>query len=533
MGCGEEPPGHVAQDDGASATATPPAAPLSEGPRNLIFVVIDTLRPDYLGSYGGSVATPFLDELAASGVRFERNYSHAPMTGPSHASMFTAGLPSDHGCLVNSQSLDPENQTLAEIMSEAGYATAGFISLGVLRSAFGFNQGFDVYSERFQAGWWQSADEVNQRLLSWLPRVSATQPTFLFLHYSDPHTPYAPPNETYPPIELRQGDDVAATLATNSRLAKISMTLQPGANDFNLAAPGTTDRTSLGWGRIQVHNSEVAIAFDNGDGQGFRPRPAGVPGIPGLPKTLRLTNLTQEPLTVEASVAVRMNLRPDEWPVWYAKEVAYVDSQLALAADALRDAGLWDDSVIVFTSDHGEGLGQHDHMQHVEQLYDALLRVPLVIVAPGRLDAGQVIETPVRHLDIVPTVLDLLDIPSSVNRRGTSLLPLIDGSASPRRPPVVSETHRPEARFDQRSVVYEGYKYIVNDMTGAELLYDLNADPGELIDLAGSEPELLQNLRAALDAEFLRSYGPGITQVGWDDLSDEDRAQLEALGYTR
>ncbi|MFT7464915.1 MAG: arylsulfatase A-like enzyme [Pseudohongiellaceae bacterium] len=525
-GCGDNPPVQSAIDEGPTTRAP------SER-RNLIFVVIDTLRPDYLGSYGGSVPTPFLDGLAASGARFVRNYSHAPMTGPSHASMFTAGLPSDHGCLVNSQSLDPANQTLAETLSAAGYSTAGFVSLGVLRKNFGFSQGFDLYSDGFAAGWWKSADELNQTLGKWLPRRSTDAPTFLFLHYSDPHTPYAPPNESYPIVELRQDGERLASLPSNSRPTKITVTLQPGANDIPMILPGGESRESLGFGRIQIKNKQITVAFDNGDERGVLPRPGGSPSITGMPVMLRLINSTSAPITVDALVTLRMNLGEDQWPLWYAKEVAFVDEQLAHAADALHEAGLWENSVIVFTSDHGEALGEHDHMQHVEQLYDSLLRVPLVIVAPGRIPPGSVIETPVRHVDIVPTVLELLDVPPFSETRGISLLPLIDGDAQQRRPLVVSETHRPEARHDQRSVVYEGYKYIINDVTNAEELYDLRNDPGELLNLAPSKAALVEKLRGALAAELLRTFGPGVTQVGWDDLSPEDRAQLEALGYTR
>jgi len=516
-GCGEE--------------AQQAAGPRSPGPRNLILIVIDTLRADYLGCYGGTVATPFLDALAESGVRFERAYSHIPVTGPSHASLFTSGLPSDHGCVVNSQSLDEQNLTLAEILSGQGYSTAAIVSLGVLRSRFGFSQGFDMYSDHLPGRWWKDAAEINAVLSQLLPRISGDRPTFLFLHYSDPHTPYAPPDEIYPNIVLRRAGEIIAEQPANSRPTRITATLQPGANDFHIEIPPGEDRESLGCGRVQVHDKRISTAFPDGDG--FLVSENGWPPTEDLPSSLRILNPTNETLTVEISVTFRLNLGPDDWPNWYAKEVAWMDGQIEQAVSMLTEAGLWEDSLVVLTSDHGEGLGQHGNMQHVEQLYESLLRVPLVIIAPGQLTAGQVVTTAVRHVDVLPTLLDLLDIPAPTEFRGTSLLPLIEHPESDRRPPVVSETHKPEAYFNQRAVVYERFKYIVNDSTGAEELYDLESDPDESSNLAGERPAMVAKLRAAMAAEYLRSYGPGVTQVGWDELSEEERAQLEALGYTR
>ena len=105
------------------------------GPRpveRVIMIVIDTLRGDYLSCAGGPVATPTMDALAARGVRFTNARSHCPITGPSHASMFTGLYPSDHGVLNNTQILDENHTTLAERFASAGWPTAAFVSLGVL-----------------------------------------------------------------------------------------------------------------------------------------------------------------------------------------------------------------------------------------------------------------------------------------------------------------------------------------------------------------------------------------------------------------
>jgi arylsulfatase A-like enzyme len=520
----------------SGATAAPMAEPLKvsstgrSGPRNLIMIVVDTLRSDYIGAYGGSVPTPFLDSLAASGVRFERSYSHIPLTGPSHASFFTSSLPSDHGCVVNSQVFDERNVTLAEIVRENGFSTTAIVSLGVLNSRFGFDQGFDIYADSFRGRWWKSADEINLILQSWIARTDLEERVFLMLHYSDPHTPYAPPTATYPDISLRLRDQILTRQLADSRPQRFAITLPPGRSDVYFDLPPEFSRADYGCGVARPSDRRVTVLFPDGGKvvsdkvflRRFKP----------LPTAMRLINPTDETLSIDFELTLRVNMDAEDWPDWYAMEVEYVDQQLAVAFEMLDAAGLWENAVVVFTSDHGEGLGEHNHMQHVEQLYDSQLRIPLVMVAPGLLPQGKVVSTPVRHVDILPTLLDLLEIDTDTPFRGSSLLPLIE-TGRDARPPVVSETHTPEARNDQRSIVYEGFKYIVNMTTGGVELYDLEDDPGELDNIADQRPEMLGKLQRALAAQYEHRYGPGVTNKDMADLSDEDRARLKALGYIR
>ena len=172
---------------------------------NVVLIVADTLRADYLGSYGGEARTPNLDALAASGVRFRRAYSHAPMTVPSHSSMFTSLLPTEHAVLNNGYVLGDLHLTLPELLHGSGYRhTAAFISLGVLRSRFGVAQGFTEYHESFGDDWWKTAEEVNAELVPWLEQAPP-EPFFLWAHYSDPHAPYAAPGRGFPTIRIHPG----------------------------------------------------------------------------------------------------------------------------------------------------------------------------------------------------------------------------------------------------------------------------------------------------------------------------------------
>jgi arylsulfatase A-like enzyme len=176
-------------------------------PPNVVLVSVDTLRADALGAYGGPVATPAFDGLARDGVRFEQAIAPASQTTPSHATLFTGQEVLHHGALRNGVPLDAASETLAEVLRGAGYTTAAFVSSFVLDDRFGWAQGFDVYESEFpkagetmrqRGGLWakfafdgfdRRAAETNAHALPWL--ASAPEPFFLFVHYFDPHAPYA------------------------------------------------------------------------------------------------------------------------------------------------------------------------------------------------------------------------------------------------------------------------------------------------------------------------------------------------------
>ena len=512
-------------EDGGGVTPDPAAHK-----RNLILIAVDTLRADHLGCYGSDIATPHMDALAAAGARFPSARAHIPLTGPSHASLFTSSLPSDHGCTVNSQSFPEANHTLAEILSEQGWATAAFISLGVLSDRFGFAQGFDTYGGTFIRRWWKSAEEVNARFTKWLRLERPEAPLFVFLHYSDPHSPYAPPGREYPLIEVRRGKEVLARVPADSREHDVRVQLPDRREDFEFVLPAGVGAGDVGCWMIRTDDRAVSVKF--AQDEEFLQSIRGRPGFKNLPRAFRLINLQKTTKEVALQITLREQLTPERRVSLYREEVVYVDTQIGLAIEALRGAGLWENSVVVFTADHGEGLGQHGLVGHVDQLYDSLLRVPLIVVAPGLVQPGTVIDAPVGHVDVLPTLLDLLGISVSDRFRGVSLLPWLEGASATNSPPVLGETHLPEAKSNQRSIVQWGFKYILHQADGSEELYDLTRDPGEEHDLASSMPDKLKDLATLLQREFEREFGPGVSGEG-QDLSDEDKANLRGIGYAR
>jgi choline-sulfatase len=173
-----------------------------EGVRNVVLISIDTCRADRLSCYGYKRrTTPHIDAVAKDGVLFREALSPVPFTRPAHSSMLTGTYPPTHGVrLNNTEVLAADNVTLAEILRDAGYQTAAFVSGFPLDAKFGVNQGFDTYDCRFTRKMGGSAEpaertaeEVSRPAMAWLDQHAA-KPFFLFLHYYDAHLPYeAPP----------------------------------------------------------------------------------------------------------------------------------------------------------------------------------------------------------------------------------------------------------------------------------------------------------------------------------------------------
>lgn len=175
----------------------------------ILLITLDTTRADALGYESGpEAATPHLDALAARGLRFSRAQSTAPMTLPAHTSMMTGLYPADHGIHENARYLDESLELLAPKLKATGYQTAAFISGLPLSRQFGLARGFDVYDEDFgkdAAGKPRSerpADATTDAAVAYLAS-DRPRPFFLWVHYFDPHEPYAPPE----PYRSRFVDD--------------------------------------------------------------------------------------------------------------------------------------------------------------------------------------------------------------------------------------------------------------------------------------------------------------------------------------
>lgn len=396
---------------------------------NILFITLDTTRADRIGCYGYAAAeTPTIDALAKRGVLFERAYASAPMTAPSHTSMFTGLFPPEHGVWTNGGvGLPSDVPVLAETLQRAGYATAGFIASMVLEPNCGLNRGFDHYDSDLPEegpaddghGHARSRDGklVVDAALAWLNRRPASSaPFFCWVHLFDPHEPYL-----------------------------------THAEDF---------------------------------GEKFAERP-------------------------------------------YDAEIAYVDRELARLFAALEKDGRLDRTVIVIIGDHGEGLGDHGERQHGYMLHDSTLRVPFLIADPRKKNDSRRVSTPVSLVDAFPTLLTLAGLKPPPECAKRDLTPALRGESLPTRV-CYSQTLEAyqEARWSPlQSLTTDRWRYV---RTSKPELYDLQADPGELQNLAGAQPDLVSELDGEL-AQFLA--GLKRRSASQHALSERERRQLESLGY--
>lgn len=423
-----------------------PASPLPPEPgiappQRIVFVSIDTLRADHLGCYGYARPTsPHLDDLCEEGIVFEQAIAAAPSTLPSHASMFTSLIPAHHGALISRRHpLAEAHMTLAEVLRDSGYRTAGFHAGGQVDGAHGLDQGFDTYASR------SSFAEVVAAGVSWLDSLEAGDPAFLFLHTYDVHHPYDPPQEH----RLFDDPDYSGDLP-----AKISIEL---LREFN-------EGKKLGEGDLE----RIVATYDAG--------------------------------------------------------IHAMDATLGSLFEELKQRAVYDDALIIVTSDHGEEFGEHGWVGwHAHSLYDELLHVPLVVRIPMAKFAGIRVGHQVSGLDIAPTILALAGLEAPESFQGTSLFlaghpfaisqrdgsrALLKTAARSRDTKVI--TKRPNWTFPHARV------------------FDLVSDPGER---HPSRPWPWQLSRVQSEAVLAAVEARALHPVRAVEFSSDMEEQLKALGY--
>lgn len=467
--------------------------------RHVVLVSLDTTRADHLGCYESERArTPRLDELARAGAVFLDTTSPAPTTLAAHTSLVTGLAPRSHGVPRNHFVIDDSNRTLAEILRDAGWRTAAFLGSFALDREFGFDQGFEHFDAEFDVLFTPGGADQNQRraeqvtdaALSWA-RAHADEPLFLFVHYFDPHAPYDPP--------------------------------PPWGERANPGGPASSDADDVE--RAVVRHQEAALGAGAAPGQA-----AVITG--GLPAEL-LARAAGRPLPGDEDLA-RL----------YAGEVEYLDHHIGRLLDGLGEAGLLDDALVVVTADHGETFWEHaDAWNHGLWVYDTTVRVPLIVRAGDGRGAGRRVDAPVSTLDVLPTLLELLELPVPAEVEGRSLVPALDGSALAAATLVSEATQPASAAFEQGrawandlkpKAVRDGpWKYVVAPYLGREELFRVDRDPLEQRNLLGSgdpaaEPERAR-LRRALE-RWVAERSPRPTRRN-DAKLLEIRERLRALGY--
>lgn len=417
--------------------ATPPA-----GAPNVLLVVLDVVRAANLSVYGYERSTsPILERLAREGARFDRAYSVAPWTLPSHASMFTGLYPTDLAAGYT-HGMDDEPATVAERFHARGYRTAGFTANATYTGWDSrVDRGFERWSD-YRRTWQQvlnSGLPWQTSMVRDLQEARSLREVWVALRY----VPLRAPANLY--FDQKRGHLVT--------------------------------REFLAWER-SLQDDRPFFAFLNFY-DAHRPR--------------------HSPPEIQRRFTGGRNMQVDR----YDAAIAFIDSQMGMILDSLGARGEAGNTIVAIVGDHGEMLGERQFVGHSNMVYRDLLWVPFLLRYPGRIAGGTRVATPVSLRDLGATLLDLAGGRASPPRiPGTSLSPLLAGATSVAPSPVFSYAHRgnnvaarfPNATGPLFSLVIDSMHYIRHPTE--ELLFNLVRDPAEAHNLIG-DPGLVAILASA------------------------------------
>jgi arylsulfatase A-like enzyme len=199
----------------------------------------------------------------------------------------------------------------------------------------------------------------------------------------------------------------------------------------------------------------------------------------------------------------------------YDSEVWFTDFHIGKLLDWAKQQPFWANTAVIITGDHGEAFGEHGQYRHAFEIWENLVRVPLIVYVPGA--KPQRIEQRRSHLDLAPTIMDLLGQPPLAQFVGRSFLPEVLGKAAPEtREPIVLELTEDSNNPQRRAIISGDYKLLVRGRGAAYFLYDLKNDPGESKNIASEQPEALAKMKSLYEKTF--SAIPSIDPYGGNKL---------------
>lgn len=361
----------LGQEGPSNHTPVDPTAP------NLLLVTLDTTRSDRFGKY--PIDTAAYDRIAAEGARFDLAMAQIPVTGPSHASMLSGRPPWENNMLLNGEPVSTDIPWLPQLLADRGYQNGAFVSAWVLMRNLGFDRGFHVFDDDF----------------SWIKGIGLSLPGRL-----------------YEMVQRRRQGVAYLLERTGDRTT----------DDALRWLEGQGEGPWMAWVHLfDAHGPyEPPPPYDQRYYKGTDPRD---------PSNTSMEQIGHVQPYMNESLA---GITDTDWVVaQYDGEVAYADDQLERLLDALDDAGIADNTMVIVTGDHGEGLGeQGEWFDHGDWLYEHDLHVPLAIRFPGRIAPGTVVTHPVELSDLAPTIVDYFGIEME-GTTGTSLRAAMEQGAIP------------------------------------------------------------------------------------------------------
>lgn len=465
---------------------------VGSGP-NVLLIAIDALRPDHLSGYGYHRRTsPNLDQLAQEGVLFTNAFANSSWTKASVATILTSLYPSAHGANQMAAGVPPALLTLPEALQTHGYATGVFSANSFVSPLFGFAQGVD----RFH---YKEVSVFKQFILGQILRKFRKHSSLI--------------NRLY--VGLEEPEAL-------SRSGRQKATTAPGLRD-----------TFLNW--IDRLNGKPFFAY-------FHYMETHTPYTAPSPFNALFRTGSQAPYQVPAPISIGFHpfLKSEPIPspqfdtlmAHYDAAIAYVDHVLGELFRALRDRGLYERTIVIVTADHGEEFYDHGSWGHGKSLFNELIHVPLIVRYPPVFPRGNVSIQTARHVDLMPTILDLCDISVSSFMEGRSLVSIVRGNpeAVSDSPPIYSEVFY--AGSSARAVRVGRFKLIEARLHSQEawLLFDLEQDPSEQRPLDVNTHPMGQELKQLLASFRERTHRMAVAPKAVH-IDQETQDELRALGY--
>ncbi len=467
-------------------------------PRAIILVTLDACRADHLGCWGYPLQTsPFMDQLANENVCFEYAFSPIPYTTPSHASILTGKYPRFHsiGFSNSNKPLIRANETtLPQILSELGYKTAAFVSITPLLKCFGLDLGFDFYDDtltqlevnsidhtEFSR---RSADQTTTAVLKWLVENKAA-PFFLWVHFSEPHGPYSPPDRY---SSIFRGDPFYGS-------PRVLDIVPDGPHGGGISAYQALNARYDADGNTVDYQSDLNYYLAQYDGQ-----------------------------------------------------IRFVDHQLKILADNLKYWGLYDEIMLIITADHGEAFGENNcYCCHGWAVTLDQIRVPLIIKLPSqnKVRAQRFLE-PVSLLDLMPTILGFCGFERQyLGLHGLNLRPILSDINIPwpdryifsEFPPHFSIVHDRFQLLGEElgNQILTEYPHVPPDVSAIDgiRLYDYRADPQGKNNLTPDQPNMVARLKGIAESYFRIPNHNYLYDINELELADsvELKQRLKLLGY--
>ena len=469
---------------------------------NIVLIMTDQLRYDALGINNSPICrTPSLDKLARQGMRFTNAYTPCGLCTPARASVLTGRYPHKHGLVTNNDMYHavredlPDNEIgFSSLLRDGGwacgYAGKWHVGMKKLPSHFGF-VGMDLPG-------YGNPGELYQE---YLREHGLTTPEIV--------------GETIGPPGLS---------ATLSGPVEATVPYFLGEYSIELLRQFAEQRQSSGqpfllwcnfWGPHTPYFcvEPYASMYDPHEIPPWLNYADPLEGKPALHRRF-----------LEAEFETSTQGPWEKWQPVVAKywgRVTQIDAQIGRILEAIDRLGLAQDTVVIFTTDHGDSIGQHGGLfDKGPFMYEEVYHVPLIVRWPGHVTPDSRDENFVSLLDLMPTMLDLAGVPAPANVDGRSILPLLVGQDSESWPDyLVAEWHGHRFLYSQRMIRWRHYKYVFNPGDVDEL-YDLDVDPHELHNRIDDQEyqDLREHLQARLLQHLTDSRDP-IRLAAWDMLS--------------